>query len=395
MSKRVLIITQNFYPEIGSAANRMKNIYQLLTEKGYKVKVLTTEATYPNKKIYEDEKFWDEESINKDEDIIRVKIKTRKYSRSIFNRLVYYLEIAIRMIFLVFTDKKKYETVLVTSPAIFVGFVGILAKFKYKAKLILDIRDLWPESLKGVGVFNYKFIIKLFEKFETVLYNSADEIVVNSKGFIKHIENCSVKNSNNIYFIPNSAKEQEIVSGIKKTNQFSVIYAGNIGLAQDYILLQELAKRLHKYQITLTIIGYGMNNGQLKQYVEELNLSNVVFMKPKTRKECLGIISKHNIGIVTLNDKKVFETVLPGKVIDYMTCGVPIVAAVSGIAKDIILKENVGFATDPGNIDEMMESILLIYKSEELSMDLSSNCNGFVRRNFLWEDNISTLEKII
>lgn len=115
--------------------------------------------------MYKDKDFWDESSLHLNvETIHRVKISNRKYSRSVLNRLIYYLEVAFRMLLFVMRKRRGYDLVFVTSPPIFVGIVGVVAKWRFKSKLLLDIRDLWPESLKGVGVFNYKPIIFLMKK---------------------------------------------------------------------------------------------------------------------------------------------------------------------------------------------------------------------------------------
>jgi hypothetical protein len=148
------MISQNFYPEIGSAGNRAKNIFQLLQGKGYQIQVSTTESTYPNKDIYQDSRFWNEENLNITSSIIRVKMFSRNDSKSIFTRLIYYLEMAFRMVLYVLKIRKGMRTIFVSSPPIFVGFVGLIAKVRYKGELILDIRDLWSESLKGVGIKN-------------------------------------------------------------------------------------------------------------------------------------------------------------------------------------------------------------------------------------------------
>ncbi|MEH7275902.1 glycosyltransferase WbuB, partial [Neobacillus vireti] len=85
--KRVLIISQHFYPEIGSHANRIKHLYIQLKKRDFDVTIFTTEPSYPNKKIYEGWDFWDEPSLNFEIDnIVRIGIKNRKYSNSIFNR---------------------------------------------------------------------------------------------------------------------------------------------------------------------------------------------------------------------------------------------------------------------------------------------------------------------
>src|SRR5699024_4755658 len=99
MAKKVLIMTQNFYPVIGSAGNRMKNIYQLLNENGVHTEVLTTEPAYPNKNMYKDKMFWDDEELNEEHiKITRVEIKNNRFQNHILSRLFFYLEIMYRFL---------------------------------------------------------------------------------------------------------------------------------------------------------------------------------------------------------------------------------------------------------------------------------------------------------
>jgi glycosyltransferase involved in cell wall biosynthesis len=393
MKKRVLLISQGFYPEIGSAGNRMKNIFQLLREKGYEVNVLTTEPTYPNKSLYTEKRFWNDEALNHETSIYRVKIKNRKYSRSIFNRLIYYLEMAFRMLLYVMKDKNRYDVIFVSSPPIFVGFVGLCAKYLYKSKLILDIRDLWPESLRGVGVLNYNFIIGFFGILEKLLYKLSDEIIVNSMEFKEFIMTKSGVPSEKIGFMPNSARFSEIPSKSPKgkNGRFKVIYTGNIGLAQDVDVLKELAMSLKDENIDLSIVGYGMKKNELVDYVKANNLKNVRFYSPVTRSDVFTIKLEHDIGFVSLNEKEVFETVLPGKIVDYMTCGLPIVASVSGYAKRVIENEKVGLVSEARNIKEIVNYILYLSNNPEVRKQMSENEGRYIMNKFLWEKNISEL----
>lgn len=148
------MVTQNFYPEIGSASNRMKNIYLELNERGYDVKILTSDPSYPNRNLYKDSSYWYDENIEKD--IVRIHPKTRKYTRNLFRRLILYIEVAFRLILAICKDKEKYDYIFVSTPSIFIPVAGMFAKRKMKAKLIVDVRDLWPESLIGIG-----FLIKI------------------------------------------------------------------------------------------------------------------------------------------------------------------------------------------------------------------------------------------
>ncbi|MCA1021043.1 glycosyltransferase family 4 protein [Halobacillus litoralis] len=395
MSKKILLISQNFYPEIGSAGNRMKNIYIMLKKEGYEIDVLTTDPTYPNRKFYEDPSFWDDQQLNETRDVTRVKIRNRKYSRSFMNRLLYYLEMAVKMIGIVLGRSEKYDYVYTTSPPIFVAAVGLIAKIRFKAKLILEIRDLWPDSLKGVGVFNYPFIIGLFRKIEKVLYKRADEIIVNSKGFISHIENQQPGIAKKITYIPNGARTHEVMPLSYHADDFRAIYAGNLGLAQDNEILLLLAEKLKSREVKLTIMGYGYHSQHLKNEIKARNLDNVSFVHPVTRAECFEIIAAHQVGIVTLMDKEVFKTVLPGKIIDYMTCGLPIIGSVDGFSKDVIEANETGFVSKTKQAGELVGYVDKLLGDPLLQKRLSRNAQQYVKRNFLWENNIHSLTDIM
>lgn len=387
--KRVLIISQHFYPEIGSHANRIKHLYTQLKKKNFDVTIFTSEPSYPNKKIYENGDFWDEETLNNDKDnIVRIRIGTRKYSNNIMNRLFYYLEITLKFIFLILMDKKRYDYIFVTSPPIFTGFVGLIAKYRYKCKFILDIRDLWPESLKGVGVFNYPFILMIFGALEKLLYRKSDKIVINSLGFQEHIQNKGISKSK-LLFIPNGAVIEELAPIKRENSSKKIIYAGNLGLAQDTEFINQLVPLLNEQGIKLTIIGYGVNKKQLINSIKEYK--NVTVINPMTKKQVFKIISEHDLGLVTLKDKEVFKTVLPGKIIDYLTCGVPIVGVIDGYAKEIVEKEQVGIASHTNNPQQLLSSIKKLLDDDLLRKEMSERGQNLILNNFNWETNIEKL----
>jgi glycosyltransferase involved in cell wall biosynthesis len=391
--KRVLIISQHFYPEIGSHANRIKHLYIQLKKRDFDVTIFTTEPSYPNKKIYEGGDFWDEPSLNCEKDnIVRIGIKNRKYSNSILNRLYYYLEIALKLIFLIIKDKKKYDYVLATSPPIFTGFVGLFAKYRYKSNFILDIRDLWPESLKGVGVFNYPFVLSIFGALEKLLYKKADKIVINSLAFQEYIQKKANIAPEKITFIPNGAVREELASPTNiDDNDKKIIYAGNLGLAQDTEFIHQLVPLLNEQGIKLTIIGYGINKKQLVNSIKEYK--NVTVVNPMTRKACFKIIAEHDLGLVTLKDKEVFKTVLPGKIIDYLTCGVPIVGVIDGYAKEIVEKEKVGIASMGSDPEQILTHINALLDNDELRKEMSQRAQQLILKEFNWDTNIEKLVK--
>jgi glycosyltransferase involved in cell wall biosynthesis len=388
--KRVLIISQHFYPEIGSHANRIKHVYMLLKKRNFDVTIFTSEPSYPNKKIYKNGNFWDEESLNDDNNnIYRIGINNRKYSNSVVNRLIYYLEVALKFILLIFSDKQRYDYIFVTSPPIFTGFVGLVAKYRYRSNLILDIRDLWPDSLQGVGVFNNPFILKFFGVLEKILYRKSDKIVINSLGFQDHLQKAGISKKK-IVFIPNGSIKEELASiQNKHTKTRKIIYAGNLGLAQNTELIYQLAPLLDEQDIKLTIIGYGVNKNQLIDSIKKYK--NVTVIKPMTKKECFKIIAEHDIGLVTLKDKEVFKTVLPGKIIDYMTCGVPVVGVVDGYSKDLINSEGIGIAINVNDPHQILSNIKILLEDDLRRKEMAQKGQQLILTKFNWEININQL----
>ena len=113
------------------------------------------------------------------------------------------------------------------------------------------------------------------------------------------------------------------------------------------------------------------------------------------RQDCLNRMALCDVGIATLNNSNVFETVLPGKIIDYLTCRLPVVASLSGYPKNMIENEKIGFVTNSQSVDEMVDYILKLHHNPELLRVMKSNCGKFIEKNFLWENNINKLTNLI
>ncbi|MGZ7148426.1 glycosyltransferase family 4 protein [Bacillus sp. BC08] len=393
--KKILMVTQNFYPEIGSASNRMKNIYLELNERGYDVKILTSDPSYPNRNLYKDSSYWYDENIEKD--IVRIHPKTRKYTRNLFRRLMLYIEVAVRLILAICKDKEKYDYIFVSTPSIFIPVAGMFAKRKMKAKLIVDVRDLWPESLIGIGFFNKKWILKFAYKLEYKIYHAADNIIINSKGFYSYISSTGIA-PNRISFMPNSLTEKElsIVPKRNDSDKVTVIYTGNIGLAQDIEKLILIAEYLKEYKnISFKIIGYGYQKRELGESIEAKQLPNMQLIEPKNREDTLAEIVNADIAYVSLVEKDVFKKVLPGKVMDYMSMRKPIVADVAGYAKEVVEEAQCGFVTEDRTVAELSDYIIKLAQDKQLRNRLGENGYQYAFRTLRWKTNIETLLKIL
>lgn len=388
---KILLITQNFYPEIGSGANRLKNLYKYLS-KNHKVEVLTTHPSYPNAKMYEEDKYWNDIEISQSRDIMRLKMRTDKQSKSMFLRLLYYFELSYKVWVYVKEYQHLYDCVYVTSPNIFIPWAAFFQKRKRSVKRILEVRDLWPDSVKDVEKLNINLFFPILKLMEKLLYKASDKIVINNEGFRKYIKEM-VRNKE-ILYLPNAFTEEEVAFEELGKN-FRVIYTGNIGFAQSYEKLQELATRLEAEKIDFKIIGYGMNAHLFKSYIDFNDFKYVTFEEEKTREECLVDIRQSNIQLSILKDSEVFLNVLPGKVIDGIASGVPIVTNLGGFTGELVNGNKVGYAKEGATTDELVSAILKIKEDRALELTLRKNSRKLLETDFLWEININKLENFL
>lgn len=397
--KKILIITQNFYPEVGSGANRMTQIAKYLTKNGFAVTVLTTDPNYPNRNLYENVKKNDEAlGIHR---IIRIETKVTNYTKNMVKRLSLYLEMTRKLIHAIRHIDEDIDTILITSPPIFMAFAGWYAKKKLKKPLIADIRDLWPDSLTGVRVFSNALLLKIAYRLEAFLYKNADGIIINSEGFLADIKK-KTGNKKSIAFMPNSLCEEElaITAGIEKkkgpNEPWKVIYAGNLGLAQNIHKMIDLAMEYQDSKhIEFEIMGYGAKAQEIETRINNLGLPYIRFIRGATRDEAWRRIQAGDIAYVTLVEHEVFEHVLPGKIIDYMAMGKPILADVSGYGAQIIEQANCGFAPKDRTVQSLRKALDQIIEEEPVRQMMKENGRKYAEKHFNWEQNIHVLQKVL
>ncbi|MEJ6529028.1 MULTISPECIES: glycosyltransferase family 4 protein [unclassified Exiguobacterium] len=393
----MLMVCQNYYPEIGSAGNRMQNITHLMKQRGYEVEVITAAPSYPSFDMYQDDRFWNDRELNDQPFIKRLITKKRKHTSNMVSRLFLFLEQMVKGIGAVRQLKLKPDVVFATTPSFFMAFVGVYAKRKYRVPLILDVRDLWPESVKGVGVFKHDWVLAPAFWLEKRLYRAADEVIINSEGFRSYLRQRGVSNEK-IHYMPNSIRESEraLERTIPPDDRMEILYAGNMGLAQDVSLLLELAERFRdEPRIHFKLIGYGYRKEELKQTIKERGFQNFLFLEAMPRTEAFQAIKNADVAFVSLIEQEVFDTVIPGKLIDYMAVGKPIVAAVSGHAANVIEAAEVGFVSRKRDIDEIERILRKLLDRPDLREALGANGIRYVKENLCWEENIDVLDQVV
>lgn len=405
--KRILIISEVFYPEIGSGANRITNLLIQLKKQGYYVDVLTSDPSYPNKDIYKGDGYRDlekENEINIGSKIKRVKASKIKRTSNFFVRLYIYISFFFKSLFSIIFTRDRYDLIIATIPSPFAGVLGVIAKFRFRCKYILDIRDLWPECIKNIGLFRKnKFFLKIAYKLEKIILKFTDSIVINSNGFRDYL--LKNKYKKDIVFIPNGLQINEIenykkiAKNTKKHEKFTVIYSGMIGLPQNITSLVRVARALRNIKdIEFKIIGTGIQVDKVNELIKHYDLKNIRVYGAMPKNKVIEELAKCHVALAHLRKDSAFDLVIPGKVIDYMGMGVPIVAGVQGYAAKIINDSNSGIVVEPDDYIGLSKVIFKMYKNSNLQADYSSNGVDYCIKNFCVEKNlikfIDLIEKV-
>lgn len=396
MKQKVLIISQHFPPEIGAASQRMNYIANFLMKLEYDVTVLTSEPCYPNKQLYKD--YYNGIAGNYPFEVKRIKSQQKDYSKNKAARIKKYLSFMLSGFSLIWKDKNRYDFVIATSPPIFVGLIGIFAKLRFKSKLYLDLRDLWPESIEGLNVFaKNNILLRLSYKLEKLIYNFSDCIIINSQAFEKKVREKLNKPKDFIYLPNGVSKEQISLWQEKKRGTSSitqVTYAGNLGLAQGLTTLIEAAHLLKDNKdIHFNIVGSGVCQDEIIMLAKSYKLTNITFWGAKTRQETMKILANSDIGLIHLIDAKIFETVIPSKIFDYMVHSLPIVAGIGGQGAKVVKESGCGLISEPEDAVGLANSILLIADSDDKGKFFGEKGKAFLLENFLWDNNIQKLHR--
>ena len=401
---KILIISQYFWPE-----NFIIN--QLSTElvkKGNKVTVLTGLPNYPEGKIYKsyikNKKYFESYKGVK---IIRVPLIARRKNKIflLFNYLSFIVSSCTLGLLRIIDEEFDIILVFQTSP-VFVGITSTLISHIRKTPQILWVLDLWPESLEAVKVLNKKWQIKIFRILVNFIYKKSSIILCQSKSFINEISKQNINKRKLIYYPAWSESElldksREYANEIViKEKFFTVMFAGNIGEAQDFPSIIEAFKIISKKKIKnirLIILGEGSMKDWLIKEVKLNKLNHIIEIHKKYPLKRMPSFFKHaDALLVSLTNRKLFSMTIPGKIQSYLAAGVPILAMINGEAAEIIKSAKAGKVCNAGDYKELAKNILILSKQNKLKLNnYGSNGKLYSKRMFNKEKSINKLNKLL
>ncbi|NOX15531.1 MAG: glycosyltransferase family 4 protein, partial [Epsilonproteobacteria bacterium] len=341
MNKKILIVTECFYPE----EFKINEVALVWKQKGYDVDVLTTVPTYPESEIYKGytNKFYQKDSYN-GINIYRVKAVTG-YKTSLFKKLLKYFSFMFFASFVALFIGKKYDYIFGFNMSALTGMVpAILIKKIYKKRLIFWVQDVWPESVYAYGFKKTKFLSFCLDKFVEFMYHNIDAIAISSKGFKEKLKPY-IKENLEFYYLPNWADELDMSQEAAKFSQEKKIhftFAGNVGKVQNLeniIMAFNTLEDKYQEKAQLNIVG---NGSSLNDLINLNKKDNVVFYGRKPRNEMAKYYKASDFLIVSLLNKPIFTVTVPAKTQTYIAANKPILGIINGDGADIIRENNLG-----------------------------------------------------
>jgi colanic acid biosynthesis glycosyl transferase WcaI len=399
---RLLVIAQYFWPE----NFRINDLVAELVRRGHQVTVLTGIPNYPTGKVFLE--FQDDPgrySLFEGATVVRVPMMPRGQGslRLLMNYLTFALSASVLGLWKL--RGRQFDAIFAyqLSP-VTVGLPAVVMRAVKRAPLAFWVLDLWPDTLHAIGVVRSRAILQAVGKLVAFIYKRCDVILAQSKSFIPQIQKYAGNGSRVLYF-PSWAESvfdtKDAVSADEvpfKAGSFNVMFAGNIGEAQDFPAILNAAETLKSCaRIRWLIVGDGRMARWVGDEIKRRALEGCVLMLGRYPMERMPSFFKHaDAMLVSLKDEPIFSMTIPGKLQSYFAAGIPVVAMLNGEGSDVVKSSHSGVVCAAGDHVGLVNAVITLAEmtSEQLSV-MGRNGLEITSREFSRDVLISKLEMLL
>jgi colanic acid biosynthesis glycosyl transferase WcaI len=389
MAMRILVVSQYFWPE----NFRINELAAELAKAGNQVTVLTGKPNYPDGVVFADFLAKPRDfAAYRDVGIVRVPMTPR--GRNSLSLMLNYFTFALSasVIGAWRLRGREFDAVFVfqASPAT-VGFPGVLLRRLKRAPLSFWILDQWPETLAAVGVIKSPRILRLVGRVMSYIYDRCDLVLAQSKSMVPLVQGYTANPGRVIYWpnwsepmvdAPVTPDTPELPA---KGEHFDVMFAGNIGAAQDFGAILDAAEALRAHpRIRWLIVGDGRMADWVRSEIGRRKLEDRFVMVGRHPPERMpSFFQRADALLVALRAEPVFALTVPGKLQSYLAAGVPIVGMLDGDGGRIIEESGAGFACGAGDSAGLAAAVLKLANCDagERAV-MSERGRAYARREF-------------
>jgi len=296
------------------------------------------------------------------------------------------------------------DVIIATSPQILVGISGWWLAFSRQVPFVFEVRDLWPESLIAVGVGREDSLLHhSVAGIAGFLYDHADRIVVVTPAFKDRLMRDWRVPADKIAIVENGVETDlfsPAIGGDYVRKQFGLegrfvaSYIGTMGNAHGLETLLDSAAALQSQRsdVLFLLIGEGAEKDRIKSLAQSRALTNVKFLDQQPREKIPACIAASDACLVLLKKTDVFKTVIPTKMLEFMSCARPVILGVDGQARQIVEDAGAGLVIEPENSVALSQAIARLQSNREFGLSLGKNGREYILQNF---SRARTAEKYI
>jgi colanic acid biosynthesis glycosyl transferase WcaI len=390
---KILYISQYFPPEMGAPSARAEELSQHWASAGHDVTVLTGFPNHPTGVVPAEYRGKFRQLVVRERasgvNIVRtwlLPFPNRKAHERMLNYSSFCVSAASTGLFL-----SRPDVVIATSPQLLVGLSGWwLARCK-RVPFVFEVRDLWPESLAAVGMgVNNSMLHRSLAKTAGFLYRSASRVVVVTPAFKDYLtthwqvprEKISIIENGveTDLFFPQPAADLRRELGAQ--DKFVVSYIGTMGMAHGLETIIDAAARMQKGRphVLFLIVGEGAEKDHITTLARMHGLHNVKFVDQQPRERIPAYISASDVCLVLLKKTELFKTVIPTKMLEFMSCARPVILGVEGQARNVLEEAAAGVAIEPEDSDALAEAICRLADDSDLAHALGRNGRDYIVR---------------
>lgn len=401
---RILLIAQYYPPEIGAIPSYTSEMAARLVRRGHEVTVVTTLPNYPTGIVHPDYRRGKNRRETRDGvTIVRVWSATSPKKRFL-HRLASYLTFALLAPLTAARAVGQPDIMIGVAPPLFTSIAVRLLAWRKRCPFIFNVGDLWPESAIQLGVLKNPVLIWLAERLEWSTYRRAGAIWALTEGIRDTLVRRGIPAAK-VFMLPlgvDTARFQPMPRAQARAllgmdDRFTLLYAGNIGLAQGLDTVIEAADELRdRPDIRLLLVGNGAAKPDLVAQAERRGLDNVVFVDSQPPEHMPAIIAAADACLVSLRKLPLFDGALPSKMFEFMACARPLVLSVDGEARRVAERDAMAaIFAEPENAQALAGAVRALRDDPRLGPRLGANGRAYVDAHYDRERLVASLEERI
>jgi glycosyltransferase involved in cell wall biosynthesis len=276
---------------------------------------------------------------------------------------------------------RRPDLVIATSPQFFCGWAGVFVSRLRRVPFVLEIRDLWPESIVAVGAMRSSWLLRGLGWLEQRMYAAATRIVTVGRGYQQQLEARGVP-AERISVIPNgvdlgmfdpAADASELRARYAPNGEFLCSYVGTIGMGCGLAVVLRAAQQLReagRRDVVFLLVGDGAVREELEREARAAGLDRVVFTGRLPKSDMPFVLAASDACLVHLARRPLFRSVMPSKIFEAAAMAKPIVLGVEGFAAEIVSDAGAGICIEPENAEQLVEAVLRLASDRELGRRL-------------------------